>query len=319
MDLLEPLMSEKTKEGYEVMRRVKPTGAGLTIAPIDTATPAPLAPEPPTDAKPDDITLNVVKSCWTFKQVETYLDNQYNSDNSNKSVICDILAMHLKNQKLLYIEAKATCEKRMNGLMLPAILVTSLCSILGLVLKEYSYGATVVSSLNGVNAFLLALISYLKLDAKAEAHRTSAYKFEKLQSQLEFKSGKSMFTNVKDEELIKIIEQTEAQMLEIKETNNFIVPDVVLRKFRRQYNMNVFAEVKKIQNAEMQKANELRDVLNKIRELEGVGDAEGGGLEELRRKEQQLVNEIIAMKDDYLEIDKDIRKDNSSNNAPSPS
>ena len=281
----------KSKPEMEVLARISPV-------PVPIAKPSQL---PDSGTEPNDaISLNVAKKEWTFKEVEKYLDNQYNSDNSNKSVIFDILAMYLKNQKILYMRAKGVCEKRMNMLMLPAIFVTSLCSILGLVLKEYSYGATIVSSLNGVNAFLLALISYLKLDAKAESHRMSAYKFDKLQSQLEFASGRTLFTQMEYADMMKIIDDTETNIREIKESNKFVLPEVILRKYSRLYNMNVFAEVKKIHNGEMQATNELMGVLNELRKLEDNDTRR----KDLKEKEKKLVEDIIAMKDDYLEIDK---------------
>jgi hypothetical protein len=312
-------MASKAK--MEVLARISPTAPTAPAVPaapvaataaLEAPAPRVLAPEP-NNANTDIITLDVAKKGWTFKQVETYLDNQYNSDNSNKSVIFDILAMYLKHQKILYLRAQSVCEKRMNCLMMPAIAVTSLCTILGLVLKDYSYGATIVSCLNGFNAFLLAIISYLKLDAKSEAHRMSAYKFDKLQSQLEFASGRTLFTQMDYAAMIKIIDDTETSIRDIKETNKFVLPEVILRKYSRLYNMNVFAEVKKIHNGEMQATNELLGVLNELKELEDVGngeggEGEGGGGSEGRRKqlkeqEKKLVEAIIAMKDDYLLID----------------
>jgi hypothetical protein len=250
----------------------------------------PLAPAP--QVPNNEIVVLDPNLPWTYKRVEEFLDKEYNSENSNKSVICDIIAMYLKGQKILYTEAKSVCEQRMNYLMLPAILITSVCSILSLVLKDYGFGSTLVSSLNGCNAFLLALISYLKLDAKAEAHRTSAYKFDKMQRQLEFSSGKSMFMEMTYEDMVKMINETEANVREITETNKFILPEIIRIQYRDLYNVNVFAEVKKIQNLEMQKANELKDVLN------ALANGETG----LEKKRQDLLTEIITLKDDYLQI-----------------
>jgi hypothetical protein len=304
------------KDGYEEMAsKAKPIEKMEVLARISPVAAAPAAPAPaPRIVAPEPLPLplptatatatepknvqDLAKKEWTFKQVEDYLDKQYNSDNSNKSVIFDILAMYLKHQKILYLRAQSVCEKRMNCLMMPAIAVTSICTILGLVLKDYSYGATIVSCLNGFNAFLLAIISYLKLDAKSEAHRMSAYKFDKLQSQLEFASGRTLFTQMDYETMMKIIDDTETSIRDIKETNKFVLPEVILKKYSRLYNMNVFAEVKKIHNGEMQKANELLGVLN---ELEETPTDEKRKV--LKEKEQKLIGAIIEMKDDYLEID----------------
>jgi hypothetical protein len=137
------------------------------------------------------------------------------------------------------------------------------------------------------------------LDAKAEAHRTSAYKFDKMQSQLEFASGKSMFTQVTYEAIVKIIEETEAGVKEIKETNKFILPEDIRMRYPQLCNMNVFAEVKKVQNTEMQKANQLKDVLKE----KATTTTDEERKQELETEERELVAEIIALKDDYLQID----------------
>lgn len=244
---------------------------------------------------------------FTYKKVEEHIDMQYNSDNSRNSVICDIIAMYLKGQKILYTEAKTVCEQRMNYLMLPAIFITSLCTILSLVLKEHSYGPTIVSSLNGFNAFLLAVISYLKLDAKSEAHRTSAYKFDKLQSQLEFTSGKSMFMTVSYENMVKILNDIEANVRDIKETNKFILPENIRVKYPKLCNMNVFAEVKRVQYTEMSLVNRLKDIMNEKSQIElsdeQIATQNNKRKEELQTLESNLIQNIIALKDDYLMID----------------
>jgi Na+/phosphate symporter len=172
-----------------------------------------------------------------------------------------------------------------------------------------------VSSLNGFNAFLLALISYLKLDAKSEAHRTSAYKFDKLQSQLEFSSGKSMFSEMTYDDMIKIINDAEANVREIKETNKFILPEAIRNQYPKLCNTNVFAEVKRVQNTEMQMTNTLMNILNeqqwfrrKAKERE-LTDDEMERKRELKKKELDVIHEIISLKDDYLLIDDQFEKE----------
>lgn len=265
---------------------------------------------PPAPMKP----VSAPHTKFRFTAVKKAFDNTFNIQETNNSTICDIIAMYLKGQKLLYTEAKTACEQRLNFLMLPAIFVTATCTILSLVLRETEFGATLVSGLNGFNAFLLALISYLKLDAKAEAHRTAAYKFDKLQSNLEFNSGKILFVSEKSEELEKIISDTENAVREIKETNQFILPESIRFAFPKLYNINVFAEVKKIQNKEMSVINDLKDVMNDLYNLRSelekrpgtpgsVTKDELAELERLELLQKRLTSEIIQMRDDYLDID----------------
>ena len=130
------------------------------------------------------VLLNEKPNEYNYLQVNDMIEELYNPLNINNSTICDILALYMKGQKIIYSEAKTYCEQRLNSLMLPSIFITVLASVLNLMLRDTSYGITCVSGLNGFTAFILALINYLKLDAKAEAHRTTAYKFDKLESNL---------------------------------------------------------------------------------------------------------------------------------------
>lgn len=298
-----------------------PSSAPILLTP-ESLTPAPSSDLPaviqmPVTASPppalEPVTTTHPHTKFRFSAVKKAIDATFNIPETNNSTICDIIAMYLKGQKLLYTEAKTACEQRLNFLMLPAIFVTATCTILSLVLRNTEYGATLVSGLNGFNAFLLALISYLKLDAKAEAHRTAAYKFDKLQSNLEFNSGKILFVSEKSEELEKIITDTENAVREIKETNQFILPESIRFTFPKLYNINVFAEVKKIQNREMVAINHLKDVMNELHDLRlnldgrtepgSVTKEELVDLEALERLQKRLTSDIIELRDDYLDID----------------
>jgi hypothetical protein len=246
---------------------------------------------------------------FLYTQVETIFNKAYNPMTSNNSTICDIIAVYIKGQKILYTEAKTHCEQKLTFLMLPAIFITVVCSVLGLVLDTGSYGPTITSSLNGVNAFILALINYLKLDTRAEAHRTSAYKFDKLQSSMEFTSGKVLFINSAATEIVKIIEEIEKKVQEIKETNQFVLPETIRHSYPNLCGINVFAQVKKIQNEDMLNMNKLKDYYNERAGIQGrlrLGD-DPSVKKELATVEENIktqTNLLITSKDKYLTIDK---------------
>lgn len=101
-------------------------------------------------------------------------DVYFNNKDFMNSIALDILCIYIKGQKTLYTEAKTYCEQQLNFLMLPAIFISSITSVLSFVFNNQFYGAIIISSLSAFNAFLLSLISYLKLDAKSQAHKTSA-------------------------------------------------------------------------------------------------------------------------------------------------
>ena len=96
--------------------------------------------------------------------------------------------------------------------------------------EKEEWGGILISSINATIAFFLSIISYLKLDAQSEAHKTSAHQYDKLQSICEFSSGNLLlFTDMKNfkelgseskffVELQKTINSLEAKIKEIKET-----------------------------------------------------------------------------------------------------
>jgi hypothetical protein len=264
------------------------------------------------DETESDINLgNLPVSNFTYKDVDNTLKEAYNYENTNNSMICDIIAVYVKGQKILFTEAKTLCEMRLNYLMLPTIVITALCTVISTALKEYSFNSTLVSSLNGLNFFFLALINYLKLDAKAEAYRISAYKFDKLQSKLEFASGKILFIDGEGINLPRLINDAEKAVHEIKETNQFVLPEHIRYTYPNLCNINVFSEVKRVQTEEIQLINELKDILNEHFNLNNrVHNSTSGGdrndiarLAELDEKRKDLTDRIINIRNRYLKID----------------
>jgi len=194
--------------------------------------------------------------------------------------------------------------------MIPTIVITAICTVIGVVLKEYSFSSTIVSSLNGLNFLFLTLINYLKLDAKSEAHRISAYKFDKIQSKLEFNSGKILFIVGEIATLPQLINDTEKDVREIKESNQFTLPESIRYNYPVLNNINVFAEVKKIQSAETILINTLKDILNehvtlnlKVHSMATPVITDIQKLAELDTLRKMTTERIIRIKEKYLEID----------------
>jgi hypothetical protein len=207
----------------------------------------------------------------TISYVKDFMKTEYSDAGFNMSTSMDILGVYIKAQKILYTEAKVYCEQQLNMLMLPAIFVSSLCTLLSLALQSITAGPYVISSLTAVNSFILALISYLKLDAKAEAHKTSAYNYNRLLTICEFESGKIMFfkKDNQDEEkyteMLNLVVDIEKRIGEIQDTNKFILPQYIRYNFRTLNEQNLFSKVKKLQLTELRLLNELKISLRTFR------------------------------------------------------
>lgn len=138
----------------------------------------------------------------SYQDVELEIDTLYLDQSEKWSASFDILATYLKGQKIIYMESKYFCEEKLNRLMMPSILLSTIATVASNSFSNYDWGPIAISAINGMIAFLLALVNYFKLDAASEAHKISSHQYDKLQSFVEFTSGsillfKKMQTNTK--------------------------------------------------------------------------------------------------------------------------
>lgn len=212
----------------------------------------------PNPNKKDQITYKKL----TYKQIETEFNDDYFLENEYHSSALDILATYLRGQKMIYMESKAFCEGRLNLLMMPSIFLSTAATVLSAIIKDYYWGAYLIGGVNGIIAFLLAIVNYLKLDATSEAHKISAHQYDKLQTSVEFLSGTTLLFHTKKDIIQTKLDDIEKKINEIKGTNQFIIPKDIRTMYPIIYNSNVFLIIKKIEDIRKRKINALKEVKN---------------------------------------------------------
>tara|TARA_B100000902_G_C27311421_1_gene918667 strand:+ start:2335 stop:3735 length:1401 start_codon:yes stop_codon:yes gene_type:complete len=126
----------------------------------------------------------------SYETVQKRISSTYDLDMAHRySCALDVLASYIKGYKIIYMESQSITVTRLHYLMFPAIFLSGLVSVLQAPFQCSEQGEIILASISALVAFTLAVINYMKLDAKAEAHKTAAHQYDKLQSYLEFASG----------------------------------------------------------------------------------------------------------------------------------
>ena len=184
----------------------------------------------------------------SLKEIEHSLEIHDRSHRLSNEL--DIIITYLNGQKNLYINSRKYTNYKLNLLMLPTLLLSSVITIVSPFGCDYEWSNFVLTILNATITLLVSLVTYFKLESRCEIYSHLSSQYDKLQTVLEMANSRLIIMDNErdqDELVSKTMQEFELKTFEIKESNIFFVPEHVKSLFPIISHINIFSFIKRIE------------------------------------------------------------------------
>ena len=202
----------------------------------------------------------------SFKEVERSLDTF--DSGSKLSNELDIIITYLNGQKNLYISAKNFTSCKLNILMVPTLIISTVVTVLSPFIRLYGWSNITIAILNATITLLISLVNYFKLESNTQIYAHIASQYDKLQTVLELANSRLTFMDnelEQNELVIKTIQEFEIKIFEIKDATTIFIPEDVKSIFPIISHINIFSFIKRIETYKKNLIYKYRDAKNEMR------------------------------------------------------
>jgi hypothetical protein len=210
------------------------------------------------------------KNSFKFKaynDIEKTLGKYYDNDNKYSSKM-DILITFMKGQKNIYMQSKYITQRKLNGLMIPILILSAGMAVFSPFIQHYNWSGGFISGLNIIITTFVSLMNYMKFETHVEMYLQLANHYDKMEISLEMSNSQLLFIeneNEKNELILSKLKEVELKINELKEIYNILIPSEVRHIFPIICNLNILSLITKMENYKKTLIHKFKDVKNEIR------------------------------------------------------
>lgn len=253
----------------------------------------------------------------SLHDIERSVEKYYIPTFHNKYITeIDFLTTYMKGQKNLYTQAKNNTQWKLNSLMIPSLLLTCGISIINPFIGcDNDFHLAVLSGLNALVALFLSIINYLKLESSTQIFFFMANQYDKYETILEMTNSKLMLIDNEHEKkslVLDRINDIEEKIVEMKESNQILLPESIKFIFPIISHINIFSFIKRVQNHRQSLLHEMKNIKNELRYIEykwnfeksdNTYEREKSRYEYLQKVKSEIKNEINEFKCIFCHLD----------------
>jgi hypothetical protein len=202
----------------------------------------------------------------SFSEIERSLDTFDSGCKLSNEL--DIIITYLNGQKHLYINSRNFTRCKLNILMVPTLIISTVVTIISPFICLYGWSNITISILNATITLLISLVNYFKLESSTQIYDHLSSQYDKLQTVLELANSRLIFLDSELEQntlVNKTIQEFEVKIFEIKDSTTIFIPEDVKRLFPIISHINIFSFIKRIETYKKSLIFKYRDAKNELR------------------------------------------------------
>jgi len=202
----------------------------------------------------------------SFSEIERSLDTFDTGCKLSNEL--DIIITYLNGQKHLYINSRNFTRSKLNILMVPTLIISTVVTIISPFICLYGWSNITISILNATITLLISLVNYFKLESSTQIYDHLSSQYDKLQTVLELANSRLIFLDSElDQNTLvnKTIQEFEVKIFEIKDSTTIFIPEDVKRLFPIISHINIFSFIKRIETYKKSLIFKYRDAKNELR------------------------------------------------------